>query len=201
MHRARYAPALFSKSLISSQTSAPLRIYHSKLVDSIGCRMRVIVATMSSASERPTRKFEQNYPQPTPQDGDILVKLACSPIQPSDFLNTRGGFPSTTFPRISGRDFAGTVVSESPLQGKRVHGTSGRSLSFTVDGAHAEYVVVLADAVVEIPSALTMKQASVLGTPWSTAWLALTSARAKKGRDGTDYGCEWCSWRCLDLLR
>ena len=48
---------------------------------------------------------------PKPKPGEILLKIRASPILPSDVLNTKGSFPSTTFPRVPGRDFAGTVVS------------------------------------------------------------------------------------------
>ena len=148
--------------------------------------MKAVVASKFSHSEKPTVKLDSNYPQPTPKPGEILVKLAYSPIQPSDFLNSQGGFPKTLFPRVLGRDFAGTVVSaangaSSPLIGKQVCGTSGATLSFTVDGAHAEFVAVPEDAVAEVAQGMDLKKASILGTPWTTAWLTLDHADAKPG--------------------
>lgn len=99
-------------------------------------------------------------------------------MQPSDLLNTQGNFSLTTFPRIPGRDFAGTVVApaESQWFGKTVAGTSGPVLGFTRDGAHAEFVVVDEEWVIEVPASLDSKRVGILGTPWTTAYLALSRA-------------------------
>jgi NADPH2:quinone reductase len=122
-------------------------------------------------------------PEPELRKSQLLIKVAASPIQPSDLLNTQGNFPHTTFPRIPGRDFAGIVIqpASSPWHGKSVYGTSGANLGFTQDGTHAEFVLVSEDAVAEVPRGLDLKQASVMGVPWTTAFLALRRASAKKG--------------------
>jgi NADPH:quinone reductase len=122
-------------------------------------------------------------PDPEPRKSQLLIKIAASPIQPSDLLNTQGNFPHTTFPRIPGRDFAGIVIqpASSPWHGKSVYGTSGADLGFTRDGTHAEFVLVPEDAVAEVPRGLDLKQACVMGVPWTTAFLALMRASAKKG--------------------
>ena len=129
-------------------------------------------------------------PDPDLQEHQLVVKVAASPIQPSDLLNVQGNFPSTTFPRIPGRDFAGVVVqpTSSPWHGKSVYGTSGPVLGFTCDGAHAEFVTVLEDAVAEVPQTFNMKQASVIGVPWTTAFVALTRADAKEGETVLVFG-------------
>ena len=62
----------------------------------------------------------EDVPQPSPQSTDLLVKIHASNILPSDVLNSRGSFPTTTFPRTPGRDFSGTVVSgPGTWQGKQ----------------------------------------------------------------------------------
>ena len=146
----------------------------------------VVVSLADEGAAGQTRKTNLQFaskPEPELREHELLVKVAASPIQPSDLLNTQGNFPHTTFPRIPGRDFAGTVVqpTSSPWHGKSVYGTSGPDLSFTCDGAHAEFVVVHEDAVAEVPQGIDLKQASVMGVPWSTAYLTLTRACAKKG--------------------
>ena len=131
-----------------------------------------------------------DHPNPILHECELLVKVAASPIQPSDLLNTLGNFPHTTFPRIPGRDFAGVVVepSSSLWYGKSVYGTSGPDLGFTCDGAHAEFVVVHEDAVAEVPLGMNLKEASVIGVPWTTAYLALTRANAKKNEIALIFG-------------
>jgi NADPH2:quinone reductase len=119
-------------------------------------------------------------PIPTVTPGSVLVKIKAAGLNPSDAGNAAGYFPYTTFPRVPGRDFAGVVVTgPSHLQGQRVFGTSGRDLSFTKDGAHAEYCVVPEDGVVAMPENLSFIQAATIGVPFTTAWLTLDRVRVK----------------------
>lgn len=128
-------------------------------------------------------EFEADRPMPSLKDGEVLVKVMASPIQPSDFLNISGGFPNTRFPSVAGRDYAGVVVqpSSSSWHGKKVYGTSGADLSITRDGTHAEFVALPESGLAEAPKSMDLVQASLVGTPWTTAWLTLDRARAKKG--------------------
>lgn len=146
----------------------------------------IVVSLADQGAASQTRKTTLEFtskPDPELHENELLVKVAASTIQPSDLLNSQGNFPHTTFPRIPGRDFAGIVVepTSSPWHGKSVYGTSGPDLSFTCDGAHAEFVVVHEDAVAEVPQGMDLKQAGVIGVPWSTAYTALTRAGARKG--------------------
>lgn len=128
-------------------------------------------------------EFDPARQKPTPKAGEVLVKVAASPIQPSDFLNVSGGFPNTAFPIVPGRDYAGVVVEpqSSPWHGRSVYGTSGPDLGITRDGTQAEFVVIPEDTLAVAPSNLDLIQASMIGTPWTTAWLALLRANAQKG--------------------
>jgi NADPH:quinone reductase len=142
--------------------------------------MKALRVSKEGSSE-PTVTIEV-VPTPSPGPSELLVKIAASPVQPSDILNSKGRFPNTTFPRTLGRDFAGTVVEGSDAwKGKRVFGTSGDTFSFTVDGAHAEYAILPENAVAEIPSKLSFAQAASLGTPWTTADMTLSRGGAKAG--------------------
>ena len=129
--------------------------------------------------------FKDDLPQPKPSSSQLLVKVLASPINPSDAVNAIGKFPQTTFPRIPGRDFAGIVVEASPSSsipvGAEVYGTSGPHLSFTEDGAAAEFVAVSVDGVALKPKSLSFAQAASIGTPYTTARLALSRAQTKPG--------------------
>lgn len=116
-------------------------------------------------------------PKPKIVQGHVLVKIHAAAIHPSDHLNVLGAFPYTTFPRIPGRDFAGTVV-EGPADkiGQEVYGTSGNLLGFVEDGTHAQYCLVQQDAVARKPSNLSFAQAARVGVPFTTAAIALRRA-------------------------
>ncbi|SCU85381.1 LAMI_0C11056g1_1 [Lachancea mirantina] len=116
---------------------------------------------------------------PTPMPGHLLIKVHASAIMPSDVLNSRGGFPYTRFPRIPGRDFAGTIA-EGPRAGEEVYGTSGFTYAFTIDGFHAEYCLVREDEVARKPKNLSFAQAACVGVPFTTAALTLRKAFLKQ---------------------
>ena len=115
----------------------------------------------------------RDVPDPEPGDGDVLVRLLASAINPSDVKYAAGVVQNTTLPRIPGRDFAG-IVERGPahLIGASVCGTGG-DLGITRHGAHAELISVPAGAVAVMPSTLTMVQAAAVGVPYVTAYKAL----------------------------
>ncbi|KAG9235255.1 putative zinc-type alcohol dehydrogenase-like protein [Amylocarpus encephaloides] len=120
--------------------------------------------------------------KPTLRPGYIIVQVKASAIQPSDIVNSKGGFPQTTFPRVVGRDYSGVIV-EGPVNFMRneVFGTSGDKQAFTVDGAQAEFILVPEDAVAPKPKSLTFTQAATVGVPFTTAGITLKRSGAKRG--------------------
>ncbi|PWY96708.1 alcohol dehydrogenase [Aspergillus sclerotioniger CBS 115572] len=147
--------------------------------------MEALQLTRSSPSGDPTLLLV-SLPIPTVKHGHALVKIHYSYIHPSDRLNAKGGFPSTVFPCIPGRDFSGVVVdiaSDDEAKswiGKEVYGSSGSALGFTVDGPHARYCLIPEEALVEKPSSLSLLQASTVGVPFATALLCLRRAQTRK---------------------
>jgi len=117
---------------------------------------------------------ELEKPQAGP--GQVLVQVWSAGINPSDVKNVAGAMKQTTLPRTPGRDGAGIVV-EGPaaLKGVEVW-ASGGSLGFTMDGWHAEYILLPEAAVRRKPDSLTLEQAGSIGVPFTTAWLALVRA-------------------------
>lgn len=135
-----------------------------------------------SKSDATTSLAIEDVPIPSSGPGELLVKIRASSVQPADILNSKGGFPITTFPRTLGKDFAGTVVSgPDHLKGKDIYGTSGSTFSFTVDGGQAEYAVVPEAGVAIKPTALSFEQAASVGTPFTTAAVALERAGTGNG--------------------
>ncbi|RSL74750.1 hypothetical protein CEP53_000026 [Fusarium sp. AF-6] len=148
--------------------------------------MRSLLLTKPEGSLKPSLSFTTKQPVPVPPPRHLLVKVHASAIQPSDIFNAIGGFGSTTFPRVPGRDFSGVIVASgdaepSPLLNSAVVGTSGFTHAFTEDGFHAEYAVVPADGVALKPSTLTHAQAATIGVPFTTAALMVKRSGVAKG--------------------
>lgn len=145
--------------------------------------MKALQLTRSS-STAPPKLSAVNIPVPQLKPGHALVQIHYASIQPSDRLNAQGLFPSTTFPRIPGRDYSGIVVETAEKNdavkswiGKKVYGTSGPSLGFVVDGTHVQYCQVPQAALVEKPASLSLLQAATVGVPFTTAIVCLRRAQ------------------------
>jgi NADPH:quinone reductase len=110
---------------------------------------------------------------PQPRDGFATVRLAAASINPSDVKNVAGMMEGTVLPRTPGRDFAG-VVECGPAEwvGREVFGTGG-DLGFTVDGSHAELLVVPVSALTAKPARLSPSEAASIGVTSIAAWLGL----------------------------
>jgi NADPH:quinone reductase-like Zn-dependent oxidoreductase len=104
----------------------------------------------------------ENVPDPKPGDGEVLVRIAATSINPIDFKIRSGAakahFPQT-FPVILGRDLAGTVVTLGPgmtgfAVGDRVMGLVWRT--------YAELVAAKASDLCLIPPGLEDVQAAAM---------------------------------------
>jgi NADPH:quinone reductase len=112
---------------------------------------------------------------PEPGEGEALVRVKATAINPSDIGDVAGRFKKTTLPRTPGRDFAGVVAKGDHHEGEEVWG-SFPMLGITRDGSHAEYVVVPAETLSLKPKPLSMAQAAAIGVPYITAWASLVKA-------------------------
>lgn len=141
--------------------------------------MRALLLTKTE--DTPPSLTLETVPKPSLKPGHLVVKIHASSIQPSDLLNASGSFPMTTFPRVPGRDYAGTIVEPSSRAGEAVYGTSGNKQAFTVDGAQAEYMLVPENAVAPLPKGVSFVQAATMGVPFTTAATVLKRTGAKEG--------------------
>jgi NADPH:quinone reductase len=113
----------------------------------------------------------EEIPIPEPREGEVLIQIRATAINPSDVKNVAGHFKSP-LPRVPGRDYAGVVVGGDAEKGLEVWG-SGAGFGVVRDGAHAEYIVVTGDSVAQKPPQLSMKQAAAIGVAYLAAWSAL----------------------------
>ena len=105
--------------------------------------------------------------------GFAVVRVTAASINPSDVKNVAGAMEGTTLPRTPGRDFAG-IVERGPAQwvGREVFGTGG-DLGFTIDGSHAESLVVPVSALTPKPARLSAAEAGSVGVTSVVAWQGL----------------------------
>ena len=115
---------------------------------------------------------------PTPGDGEVLVRVEASSVNPVDTKIRSGVLAAIAppFPAILHGDVAGVVESVGPgvdgfLPGDPVYACPGGFKS--LPGALAEFVVADAVLLARRPSNLTPRQAGVLPLAAITAWDAL----------------------------
>jgi NADPH:quinone reductase len=113
----------------------------------------------------------QEIPLPSLANGDVLVQVQASSINPSDLGAVAGRFHSQ-LPMTPGRDFAGVVVEGGEWKGKHVWGT-GAGFGTVRQGAHAEFVAIPSSWLSEKPEALSMEQAATVGVAYLAAWQSL----------------------------
>jgi NADPH:quinone reductase-like Zn-dependent oxidoreductase len=106
-------------------------------------------------------KFEE-YPDPVPGDGEVLVRVAAASVNPIDYKRRAGltkDFYPLKFPSLIGVDMAGTVVKLGP----GVEGFSAGDQVFAMaDNTYAELCVVKADVLAKVPKGLDLIQAAAL---------------------------------------
>jgi NADPH2:quinone reductase len=119
---------------------------------------------------------------PKVKNGECLIQIHASGVNPSDVKALLGKMPNLTWPRTPGRDYAGIVIDgPSHLIGKEVWGTGG-DLGMGRDGAHASFNIVDTEGVREKPKNLTMAEAGSVGVSWTCAWLSMiTGAHVTSG--------------------
>jgi NADPH:quinone reductase len=126
-------------------------------------------------------------PVPRPGPGQVLVRVAASPINPSDLMFVRGmyGFKKP-LPAIPGFEGSGTVVASGGglmarlLNGRRVacHAADPK----IAGGMWAEYVVTSAQACVPLRSDVELEAAATMLVNPLSAWAMMDEARRGRHR-------------------
>jgi NADPH:quinone reductase-like Zn-dependent oxidoreductase len=115
-------------------------------------------------------------PKPAAAEGQCIVEVASAGVNPSDVKATLGMMPHAVWPRVPGRDYAGTVVDGPPeLLGKHVWG-SGGELGIRRDGTHGQYLKLPVGAIREKPGTVSLLEAGAVGVPFITAYEGLRRA-------------------------
>ena len=126
-------------------------------------------------------KFEE-YPDPVPGPGEVLVRVAAASVNPIDYKRRAGltkDFYPIQFPGLIGVDMAGTVVKVGP--GVEAF-TVGNQVFAMADNTYAELCVVKADVLADIPEGLDLIEAAALPLVTTTGNQLLSATGIKAGQ-------------------
>jgi NADPH:quinone reductase-like Zn-dependent oxidoreductase len=126
-------------------------------------------------------KFEE-YPDPVPGPGEVLVRVAATSVNPIDYKRraglTKDWYP-LKFPGLIGVDLAGTVVKV----GSGVEGFSvGDQVFAMADNTYAELCVVKAAVLAKVPQGLDLIGAAALPLVTVTGNQLLLATGIKAGQ-------------------
>ena len=126
-------------------------------------------------------KFEE-YPDPVPGRGEVLVRVAAASVNPIDYKRRAGltkDFYPIRFPGLIGVDLAGTVLDVGPGVERF---TAGNRVFAMADNTYAELCVVKADVLADIPEGLDLIEAAALPLVTTTGNQLLSATEIKAGQ-------------------
>jgi len=126
-------------------------------------------------------KFEE-YPDPVPGPGEVLVRVVAASVNPLDYKRRAGltkDFYPIKFPGLIGVDIAGTVVKIGPgVEGFSV----GDQVFAMADNTYAELCAVKAAILAKVPKGLDLIQAAALPLVTTTGNQLLSATGIKAGQ-------------------
>ncbi len=124
----------------------------------------------------------EDYPDPVPGPGEVLVRVAAASVNPIDYKRRAGltkDFYPMHFPGLIGVDVSGTVVEIGP----GVEGFSAGDRVFAMaDDTYAELCVVKAEVLAKIPEGLDLIQAAALPLATTTGNQLSSATGIKAGQ-------------------
>jgi len=124
----------------------------------------------------------QDYPDPVPGRGEVLVRVAAASVNPIDYKRRAGltkDFYPIHFPGLIGVDMSGTVVTVGP--GVEAF-TVGDQVFAMADNTYAELCVVKAEVLADIPEGLDLIDAAALPLVTVTGNQLLSATGIKAGQ-------------------
>src|SRR5580658_4669866 len=126
-------------------------------------------------------KYEE-YADPVPGPGEVLVRVAAASVNPIDYKRRAGltkDFYPMQFPSLIGVDLSGTVAKLGPgVEGFAV----GDRVFAMADNTYAELCVVKAAVLAKIPAGLDMIQAAALPLVTTTGNQLLLATGIQAGK-------------------
>src|ERR1700728_894819 len=126
-------------------------------------------------------RFE-DYPDPVPGPGEVLVRIAAASVNPIDIKRRAGltqDFYPMKFPGLIGIDMSGTVVRLGPGVEKF---SVGDQVFAMADNTYAELCVVKAAVLAKVPKGLDLADAAALPLVTVTGNQLLAATEIKAGQ-------------------
>lgn len=144
--------------------------------------MRAVV--LSAYDGRPDSLSVEERPVPKPGPGEVLVRLAAAPINPSDLMFMKGQYGlKKTLPAVPGFEASGTVVAAGGLAGRLM---VGRRVAFGAavqgDGTWSEYIRVPMGHCLPLRAHVSDEQGATFFVNPFTAWALMDMARQGRHR-------------------
>jgi NADPH:quinone reductase-like Zn-dependent oxidoreductase len=126
----------------------------------------------------------ENLPLPTPQNGEVLIRVKAFGLNRSELFTRQGHSPGVKLPRVLGIEAVG-LVEEAPgseFPKGEVVATAMGGMGRQFDGGYAEYTCVPAKQVQVIKTELAWETLGAIPEMLQTAWGSLfKSLRLEKG--------------------
>jgi NADPH:quinone reductase-like Zn-dependent oxidoreductase len=138
-----------------------------------------MTATMKAAVIREAGGPEvlkiENLPIPTPQRGEVLIRVKAFGLNRSELFTRQGHSPGVKFPRVLGIEAAGLVESAPGNEFRKgdIVATAMGGMGRQFDGGYAEYTCVPATHVQAIRMQLSWETLGAIPEMLQTAWGSL----------------------------
>ena len=124
----------------------------------------------------------ETIPVPQPGRGEVLVKMAASPINPSDLALLKGRYMNRSYPYTPGLEGSGMVVDSGG--GVMARMRKGKMVACTPnpegDGSWAEFMLTSAMRTIPLPATITLEQGAMTVVNPMTAMAFLHMAKTGK---------------------
>jgi NADPH:quinone reductase-like Zn-dependent oxidoreductase len=126
----------------------------------------------------------ESLPIPTPQSGEVLIRVKAFGLNRSELFTRQGHSPSVKFPRVLGIEAVGVVESAPGSEFRKgdIVATAMGGMGRQFDGGYAEFTCVPATQVQVVKTALPWETLGAVPEMLQTAWGSLfKSLRLEKG--------------------
>ncbi|MGD8673154.1 MAG: NAD(P)H-quinone oxidoreductase [Thiogranum sp.] len=118
--------------------------------------------------------------QPTPAEGQVLIKVAATSVNRPDIVQREGNYPPPKGDsEIPGLEVAGVVEDTGP--GVTSYQRGDRVMSLVGGGGYAQYAVAYADHLIPVPETMSFESAACVCESYITAFLNIFMLGGLKG--------------------
>src|SRR6202051_2003533 len=146
--------------------------------------MTTMKAAVSREAGGPEVLKIESLPVPTPQSGEVLIRVKAFGLNRSELFTRQGHSPNVKFPRVLGIEAVGLVEATpgGEFHQGDIAATAMGGMGREFDGGYAEYTCVPAGQVQVIKTDLAWETLGAIPEMLQTAWGSLfKSLRLEKG--------------------